>query len=126
MWIRSEDAENMEISKNKYSMNLLANGTLPQNQPIALSVQILDGETPASVNNADLYAKITGPSNSSIVYKLSKENSTSNNGFGVYSTVIPALTEIGTHKIKLELEWKNHNYKLSTVSNIEIKPLVKI
>ena len=115
-----------ESSKNKYSINLLANGTLPQNQPIALSVQILDGETPTSVNNANLYANITGPSNSSIIYKLSNENSTSNNGFGVYSTVIPALTEIGTHKIKLELEWKNHNYKLSTVSNIEIKPFPKL
>ena len=115
-----------ESSKNKYSMNLLSNATLPQNQPIALSVQILDGETPASVNNADLYAKITGPSNSSIVYKLSKENSTSNNGFGVYSTVIPSLAEIGTHKIKLELEWENHNYKLSTVSNIEVKPFPKL
>ena len=61
-----------------------------------------------------------------VIYKLSNENSTSNNGFVVYSTVIPALTEIGTHKIKLELEWKNHNYKLSTVSNIEIKPFPKL
>ena len=111
-----------ESSKNKYSMNILANGALPQNQPIALSVQILDGETPTTVTDANLYATITSPSDSSIIYKLTKENSSSNKGFDIYSTVIPTLTESGTHKIKLELEWENHNYKLSTISNIEVKP----
>ena len=111
-----------ESSKNKYSMNLLSKEILPQNQPIALSVQILDGETPTSVKDANLFAKITGPSESSIVYKLTKDSSSSNNRFDVYSTVIPSLSEIGTHKIKLELEWDNHNYKLSTVSNVEVKP----
>ena len=111
-----------ESSKNKYSMNILANGALPQNQPIALSVQILDGETPTTVTDANLYATITSPSDSSIIYKLTKENSSSNKGFDIYSTVIPTLTESGTHKIKLELEWENHNYKLSAISNIEVKP----
>ena len=111
-----------ESSKNKYSMNLLSKEILPQNQPIALSVQILDGETPTSVSDANLFAKITGPSESSIVYTLTKDSGPSNNEFDVYSAVIPSLNEIGTHKIKLELEWDNHNYKLSTVSNVEVKP----
>ena len=56
------------------------------------------------------------------MYTLTKDSGPSNNEFDVYSAVIPSLNEIGTHKIKLELEWDNHNYKLSTVSNVEVKP----
>ena len=113
-----------ESSTNKYSMKLLADKILPQNQAIALSVQILDGDTPTSINDVNLYARITTPSNSSIIYKLTKDYSIQINSptYDVYSAVIPSLDEVGKHEIKLELEWNNHNYKLSTLSNVEVKP----
>ncbi len=122
------------ISKNKFRLNLLEDGSIPVSKSANIVAYVTDGDHMVSPGEgAYLSAVITNPSGTEIIHQLNDlgKEGDATAGDNFYSITIPSLQTEGQYEVTLELGWTDQpntitestNFKAQSFPSINLTPL---
>ena len=106
--------------KNKLGLHLVSFDTIPHDQSTEFVVYISDGNERVSVPDAELRATIIDSTGNTFTHTLNDNGEFGDAiaGDAYYSTTVPPFGSEGENKVKLELNWPQHQHTISTFKTV--------